>query len=276
MPDPTRVTDPAPVLGARSVRVAFRAGGLGGRSTIAVHDVSFDLFPGETLGLVGESGSGKSTLARAILGLVPCRGDVLLDGVPVDPHSWVGRRRLRRAAQMVFQDPGGSLNPRMRVLDAVAEPRVVQGLDRPAPARRAAGDLLRRCGIDPALGDRYPHQFSGGQRQRIAIARALAPEPRVLLCDEPTSALDVSVQAQVLNLLAQVQQERGLAILLITHDLGVVRHMAHRIGVMRAGSLVELGPRAQVLASPAAAYTRALLDESPDAYAAFADTSSAS
>ncbi len=276
MPDPTRVTDPAPVLGARSIRVDFRAGGLAARSTIAVHDVSFDLFPGETLGLVGESGSGKSTLARAIVGLVPCRGDVLLDGVPVDPHSWAGRRRLRRAAQMVFQDPGGSLNPWMRVLDAVAEPRVVQGLDRPAQARRAAGDLLRRCGIDPALGDLYPHQFSGGQRQRIAIARALAPEPRVLLCDEPTSALDVSVQAQVLNLLTQVQQERGLAILLITHDLGVVRHMAHRIGVMRAGSLVELGPRAQVLASPAAAYTRALLDESPDAYAAFADTSSAS
>jgi ABC-type glutathione transport system ATPase component len=256
--------------------VAFRAGGFAARSTTAVHDVSFDLFPGETLGLVGESGSGKSTLARAIVGLVACHGEVLLDEEPVDPLSWAGRRRLRRSVQMVFQDPGGSLNPRMRVLDAVAEPRVVQGMDRPAAARRAAGDLLRRCGIDPAMGDRYPHQFSGGQRQRIAIARALAPEPRVLLCDEPTSALDVSVQAQILNLLVQVQQERGLSILLITHDLGVVRHMAHRIGVMRAGSLVELGPREQVLAAPVAAYTRALLDESPDPYAALADTSSAS
>ncbi|MDX2132691.1 MAG: ATP-binding cassette domain-containing protein [Planctomycetota bacterium] len=270
--------DAGAILRVRSLGVAFASRGPLWRrhpAHVAVRDISFDLHASRTLGLVGESGSGKSTVARAILGLVPFTGEILLDGSPVVPGVGSSRRALRDAVQAVFQDPGGSLNPRQRVRDAVAEPLVVRGTPL-SRAVRSANELLARCGIDPAQGGLYPHQFSGGQRQRIAIARALAPSPRVLICDEPTSALDVSVQAQILNLLVELQRDAGVAILLITHDLGVVRHMADDIGVLRTGSMVELGPRERVLHEPASEYTRALLAESPDPHAAWALESSAS
>jgi ABC-type glutathione transport system ATPase component len=223
----------------------------------AAEDVQFDIARGSTFGLVGESGSGKSTVARMIAGLTkPTAGRVLFDGV----DRWGGTHEtaaLRRRFQMIFQDPYASLNPRWRVDQLIAEPVEVLGLAGSADETEArVADALRRVRMSPDDGRKYPHQFSGGQRQRIAIARALASQPEFIVCDEPTSSLDVSVQAQVLNLMRDLQEEFGLTYLLISHNLAVIRHMCDRIGVMQRGRLVEQGAAEAVLDAPAHAYTR--------------------
>lgn len=231
----------------------------------AVNGVSFSLNPGETLGLVGESGCGKTTVGRAVLRLIPITsGRVRFEGR--DVYS-LGRRELRatrRRMQIIFQDPSGSLNPRMRVGEIIAEPLTIHGISTSrADARRRTGALLERCGLPAASAGRYPHEFSGGQRQRVAIARALALEPRFIVCDEPTSALDVSVQAQILNLLTDLRDQLGLSYLFISHDMAVVRHIADRVAVMRAGEIIEQGTRDQVLGNPRHEYTRELLRAVP-------------
>ncbi|MEN5075817.1 dipeptide ABC transporter ATP-binding protein [Isoptericola cucumis] len=231
----------------------------------AVDGVSLTLQRGRTLGLVGESGSGKSTLARVLVGIEkPTRGTVLVDGEDVSTMSRAARRELRRSVQMVFQDPYTSLNPRMSVGDIVAEPFRIHPDAVPAGGRRqAVAELLELVGLDPDHVHRYPHQFSGGQRQRIGIARALAVKPRVLVCDEPVSALDVSVQGQVINLLADLQDELGLSYLFIAHDLAVVRHIADEVAVMYLGRVVEQGVDRDVYDAPGHPYTRALLSAVP-------------
>lgn len=223
----------------------------------AVSDVSFSIARGETYALVGESGSGKSTIARMVAGLLaPTAGRVTLD---------VPDGRGPRRVQMIFQDPLASLDPRWRVGRTVAEPLHAFGLvSSRAEARDRVAGLLSLVGLDPSDAGRYPHAFSGGQRQRIAIARALAAESDLIVCDEPTSALDVSVQAQILNLMRDLQDRLGLTYLLISHNLAVVRHMADRIGVLYAGRLVEEAPAAQLFAAPRHPYTRMLLDAVPD------------
>jgi oligopeptide/dipeptide ABC transporter ATP-binding protein len=241
--------------------------GLLARPTPVVHavdDVSFDIHPGETLALVGESGCGKTTTARAVLRLIePTSGTVRFDGIDLGGLDARALRAMRRHMQIVFQDPYSSLNPRMTVGDAIREGLTVHGLadGRTADARVAA--LLTEVGLHPDHATRYPHEFSGGQRQRIGIARALAVEPRLLVCDEPVSALDVSVQAQIINLLRDLQRERGLAYLFIAHDLAVVAHMADRVAVMYLGRIVELAPRAALFAMPRMPYTQALLSAIP-------------
>ncbi len=258
-----------PLLSVENLHVHYPQRGprLLQRGTVfkAVDGVSFDLAPGECLGLVGESGCGKTTVGRAILRLIPATGGrVAMEGVDVLAARPAQLRPLRRRMQIIFQDPGGSLNPRMRVGAALAEPLEVHGLARSRQAARAiAGEMLERCGMPVAAMDRYPHEFSGGQRQRIAIARALVLKPRFIVCDEPTSALDVSVQAQILNLLADLQRGLGLSYLFISHDIAVVAHMCARIAVMNAGRIVELGDRDQVLSAPAHEYTRTLLAAAP-------------
>ena len=228
---------------------------------IAVNDVSLSVEAGQTYALVGESGSGKSTLARMVVGLDrPTQGRILLNGSPFDPRDMQQRRQI----QMVFQSPYASLNPRWRVRDILSEPLRAFGLRDGQAARDArVGELLEQVGLSASDGAAYPHEFSGGQRQRISIARALASEPKFLVCDEPTSALDVSVQAQVLNLLKQLQRDLGLTYLFITHDLAVVRSVAHRIGVLKQGVLVEEGEADQVFSNPAHEYTQMLLSAAP-------------
>jgi peptide/nickel transport system ATP-binding protein len=233
----------------------------------AVTDVSFSITSRETFALVGESGSGKSTVAKLTVGLIaPTAGDVVIAGVSMnDPARRSERQRLRRRIQMVFQDPYASLNPRWRAADIVAEPIRAFGLTRRrTDVAKHADELLRLVGLDPADGHKYPHEFSGGQRQRVAIARALASQPDFIVCDEPTSALDVSVQAQILNLMRDLQDRLGLTYLFISHNLAVVRHMARRIGVMYLGRLVEVAPTTQLFAAPRHPYTRMLLDAVPD------------
>ena len=233
----------------------------------AVIDVSFSIASRETFALVGESGSGKSTVAKLTVGLIaPTAGDVVIAGVSMnDPARRSERQRLRRRIQMVFQDPYASLNPRWRAAGIVAEPIRAFGLARRrADVAEHADELLRLVGLDPADGHKYPHEFSGGQRQRIAIARALGSQPDFIVCDEPTSALDVSVQAQILNLMRDLQDRLGLTYLFISHNLAVVRHMARRIGVMYLGRLVEVAPTSELFAAPRHPYTRMLLDAVPD------------
>jgi peptide/nickel transport system ATP-binding protein len=231
----------------------------------AVDGVSLKLALGRTLALVGESGCGKTTVGKAILHLPrPSAGTVFFQGEEIGVRNRQSIRRLRHAVQMVFQDPFASLNPRLTIGEILEEGMVALGVGDSAAARRRTVDaLLERIGLSPAVRERYPHEFSGGQRQRIAIARALAVSPRVIVCDEPTSALDVSVQAQLLNLMGELQRERGLAYLFITHNLAVVRYLADDVAVMYLGRIVEEGPAARVLDAPAHPYTRALLDAVP-------------
>ena len=225
----------------------------------AVEDVSFALFPGETLGVVGESGCGKSTLARMILRLIePSVGAVHFLGQDITHLPEQKLRPLRRDLQAVFQDPISSLNPRMRVGDIIEEPLVNLGVRRAARRERLA-ELLDVVGLPGDAAGRYPHAFSGGQRQRIAIARALAARPKLIVCDEATSSLDVSVQAQILNLLSDLQQRFAVSLLFISHNLGVVRHLAHRVAVMYLGRLVEIAPEAELFEHPHHPYTAALL-----------------
>lgn len=231
----------------------------------AVDGVSFEVGQGETLGLVGESGCGKTTVGRTILRLVPATsGEVVFDGKEVFRQDATNMRALRREMQIIFQDPGGSLNPRMRVGRLVGEPLLVHGLADGEELREKVESLLERCGLWKQAADRYPHEFSGGQRQRIGIARALALQPRMIVCDEPTSALDVSIQSQILNLLADLQDEFGLSYLFISHDMAVIHHVCDRIAVMFNGKIVEIGERDRIIHEPQHEYTKALLSAVPE------------
>lgn len=230
----------------------------------AVDDVDLQIRRGETLGLVGESGSGKTTLGRTLLRLIePTAGQAFFDEVDIFGLDRKGLQRLRRRAQIIFQDPYGSLNPRLTVGDALREVLEVHRLASGRAADRRVHELLELVGLSPAHARRYPHEFSGGQRQRIGIARALSVEPEFIICDEPVSALDVSVQAQILNLLLDLQERFGLTYLFIAHDLSVVEHVSDRIAVMYLGRIVEIGETAEVIGAPSHPYTRALLSAVP-------------
>jgi len=231
----------------------------------AAADVSFDIRKGETFALVGESGSGKSTIAKMIVGLLtPTAGSIEIDGQPFDVSDATRAQAMRKRIQMIFQDPFASLNPRWHVGDIIAEPIRTFGLLRGAEVTQEVARLLDVVRLTAADAAKFPHEFSGGQRQRIAIARALSSRPEFIVCDEPTSALDVSVQAQILNLMRDLQDEFGLTYLLISHDLSVVRHMATRIGVLYLGRLVEEADSRRLFTEPQHPYTRMLLDAVPD------------
>ncbi|MFD5145794.1 dipeptide ABC transporter ATP-binding protein [Streptomyces sp. NPDC058401] len=255
-----------PLLEVTGLRKTFPGRGRAGRRDplVALDGVDLVLHPGETLGIVGESGSGKSTLARTLVQVYePTSGGIRFRGRELSAASPETAKALRREVQMVFQDPFSSLNPRMTVGQIISEPLIAHGLgDRAQRAERVAS-LLRQVGLDPEVAGRHPRAFSGGQRQRVGIARALAPEPSVLICDEPVSALDVSIQAQVVNLLTDLQRDLGLALLFIAHDLAVVRQISHRIAVMHRGRVVETGPADEVCTRPVHPYTRTLLAAVP-------------
>jgi oligopeptide/dipeptide ABC transporter ATP-binding protein len=248
------------LLALRDVHVRFNtAAGI----VRAVNGVSFDLAVGETLGLVGESGCGKSTLGKAILKLVPIAdGEVLVDGIDIAPLERMRLAEMRRKVQMIFQDPYGSLNPRSTVGRSVAQPLIIAGWKQAATAERV-DTLLSWVGLPDDAKQRYPHEFSGGQRQRIGIARALALNPKLIICDEPVSALDVSVRAQVINLLEDLKSQFGVSYLFISHDLSVVEHIADRVAVMYLGTLVEVASRDQIWRNPQHPYTKALLAAAP-------------
>jgi len=230
----------------------------------AVDGVNIAVAHGETVGLVGESGCGKSTLARSVVRLAPItRGHIDFDGKDIAGLSRKALRAIRPSIQMIFQDPYASLNPRMTILDALAEPMRAHGLAKKRDATGHVAALMERVGLASRWMRKYPHEFSGGQRQRIAIARALALHPRMIIADEPVSALDVSVQAQILNLIAELSREEQLTLLLISHDLGVVRHLSNRIAVMYLGKIVELGDAEQIYSAPRHPYTRALINAIP-------------
>jgi ABC-type oligopeptide transport system ATPase subunit len=233
----------------------------------AVDGIDFDVYAGETFGIVGESGSGKSTTARLIARLLdPSAGEVRFDGQVITALRGGALKQLRRELQMIFQDPYSSLNPRKTIGSIIAEPLAIHHIEPGRAARkRAVRELLDTVGLNPEHYNRYPHEFSGGQRQRIGIARALALRPKLLIADEPVSALDVSIQAQVLNLLRALQREMGLTLVLISHDLSVVRHMCDRVAVMRAGKIVELADNEALYSSPSHPYTKELLAAVPGA-----------
>ncbi len=271
------------LLEVRNLTKVFPLGesifGGGAKSAVrAVDDVSLDIHAGETLGLVGESGSGKSTLGRLVLRLIePTSGSVRFDGRDLLSARTGELRGLRRHMQIIFQDPFGSLDPRMRVEDLIAEPLIIHkgeriqsgGADAGATGQKAGihsrvQELLRAVGLDASAAQRYPHEFSGGQRQRIVIARALALQPKFIVCDEPVSALDVSVGAQIVNLLAQLQRDFGLTYLFISHSMPVVRYLATRIAVMYRGQIVEINSTEQITENPQHPYTKSLLEATPE------------
>lgn len=257
-----------PLIEVRELVTRFDLkGGLLGRTTGRVHaveNVSFDIFPGETLALVGESGCGKSTVARSIMQLDrPQSGSIRYQGTELVGASNRDLRRFRREAQMVFQDPFSSLNPRMTIAQALIDPMRVHRLGGSAALRARAADLLAKVNLPSEYLERYPHAFSGGQRQRICIARALALDPRLMIADEAVASLDVTIQAQVINLLMDLQQDMGIAILFISHDMAVVERIAHRVAVMYLGEIVEIGDRRSVFSNPQHPYTRKLLSTVP-------------
>ena len=259
-----------PLVKVDNIIVRFKAGrkGFWGQERLVVHaveGVSFEIEPGETLGLVGESGSGKSTTGRAILRRVPLvSGRIFFQGMEITHLKKEGLRALSRNIQLVFQDPYASLNPRQRVIDIVAEPLIVHGLSRNLKAAvPKVAELLEMVGLPPDAGSRYPHAFSGGQRQRIGIARALALNPEFIVADEPVSALDVSIRAQIVNIMQDLQKEFGIAYLFIAHDLTVVRHISHRIAIMFAGKILEIASRDDIYNHPVHPYTEALLSAVP-------------
>ncbi len=252
-----------PLDAAERVANLFGAG-LKTQVVRAVDDVHLAVQPGEVIGLVGESGCGKSTLGRVVSGILdPSEGVVSFEGRPVAELSGRERRAADLAIQMVFQDPMGSLNPRKRVVDIIGEAPVVHGIMPASGMEAYVCETMARVGLDPSTRQRYPHQFSGGQRARIGIARALAVKPKVLVCDESTAALDVSIQAQVLNLFMELRRDLNLTYIFVSHDLGVVRHIADRVAVMYLGRVVELSPAEGLFDAPNHPYTQALLDEVP-------------
>ena len=259
----------APLISARGLVKTFatRAGWLGrrGPALTAVDRVDLDVAPGETVGLVGESGSGKSTTGRMLVRLVePDAGSIRFDGNDLLALEGAPLRRMRRHFQIVFQDATAALNPRMRVGTLVQEPLVIHKIGGSRAERRdRAGRLLEEVGLDRSALDKYPHEFSGGQRQRIGIARAIACEPKFVVADEPVSAVDPSIQAQIVNLLVDLQERRGLAYLLIAHDLRLIRHVARRVAVMYLGKIVEEGPSDRLYSQPFHPYTKALLEAAP-------------
>ena len=259
--------DRTPVLNVRGLNVTYGGAASflfkGKAPAAAVSDVSFDILPGETLGLVGESGSGKSTTGKAVLGLIPFTGDVVIDGRNIAGLSHREMQPIRRTAQMIFQDPYASLDPRMAVGAAIAEPLVIHGIASKSERQDRVAELLRRVGLTTDAATRYPHEFSGGQRQRICIARALALEPKLIVADESVAALDVSVRARVLDLMLELQESMGLSYLFISHDMAVVERMSHKVAVMRSGRIVETGTRRQIFEHPAEDYTKALMAAVP-------------
>jgi len=265
---PDTVATEKPVLQVKNLTKRFDIhsglfGKLKGR-VHAVEDVSFDLFAGETLSLVGESGCGKSTTGRAIMRLIePQSGSVVVDGRDVLSLGKRDMREMRKSVQMIFQDPFASLNPRMTVGQAVAEPYLEHGMGTAKEAREIVADMLRKVGLTPDMASRYPHEFSGGQRQRICIARALALQPTVIVADESLAALDVSIKAQVINLMLDLQQRLTLSFLFISHDMAVVERVSHRVAVMYLGEIVEIGPRAAVFGNPQHDYTKKLMAAVP-------------
>jgi peptide/nickel transport system ATP-binding protein len=256
-----------PVLFVHDLCVTYRPArrwfGRGAAPTPTVSGVRFELHAGRTLGLVGESGSGKSTIGKAVLGLIPFSGDVVIDGVSIAGLSSAEMRPVRRKAQMIFQDPYASLDPRMSIGAAIGEPLTIHSVGTAAQRRERVAMLLKRVHLSPDHASRYPHEFSGGQRQRTCIARALALEPRVIVADESVSALDVSVRGQVLDLLLELQEEMGLAYLFISHDMAVIERMSHDVAVMRDGEFIEYGTRRQVFENPTQDYTKALMRAVP-------------
>jgi oligopeptide transport system ATP-binding protein len=257
-----------PLLSVKDLKVHFpvRGGLLGASKSLkAVDGVSFDVFPGETLGIVGESGSGKSTIGRAVLQLIkPTSGRVAWLGKNIAGHSRAQMKPHRREMQIVFQDPLASLNPRMTAGDIIAEPldTFEPGLA-PAERKRRVQEIMDKVGLLPLMINRYPHEFSGGQNQRIGIARAMILKPKLIVADEPVSSLDVSIRAQIINLLADLQKEMGVALIFISHDLAVVRHVSHRVLVLYLGKVMELAEAGVLLSRPRHPYTQALLSAAP-------------